>query len=221
MIPQFYQNLEQQQYHSNSAKMSSQEESQQTLPQRISPLTIDELKPFPLPKQLNSLPNKTFDQFIENKELIKSYLQDLETFKLKLKQINENIDLIINETLTSKIKNDLIPKYQNLIIKINNQIKTINQLYNEFLNYETIQYQLISSNFNQDILKLKFKKLIEQNNQDSLLIIKNFNKLQSANDNNIDEFNEMLSNFRESRKLYHFRKEKLNRWNEERVSGFI
>ena len=96
--------------------------------------------------------------------------------------------------------------------------KSINIIYQEFLNLETYQYQLLSNNFNQDILKLKFKKLLEKTNQDSLNIVKNYHEKGESTD---DDFNNMIENFKESRKLYHSRKEKLYRWEEERVSGFV
>ncbi|KAI5960429.1 uncharacterized protein KGF55_004721 [Candida pseudojiufengensis] len=201
--------------------MTSNGNLEEKLPQRITPLTIEELKLFPLPKQLNSLPNKSFEQFIENRDLIIDYMQGLETYQQKVNEIRQNLEFIVDNILLQKVKIESIPKYQKLIHKINNQIKTLNQLYNEFLNLETIQYQLISSNFNLETLKIKFKKLIEQNNQQSLEIVKEYNKNKGHNENDNDELNEMLINFRTSRKQYHFRKEKLNRWEEERVSGFI
>lgn len=80
---------------------------------------------------------------------------------------------------------------------------------------------LSSSNFNQDNLKAKFKKLIEENNQESLDIVKNFNDRSHGSEISDESFGTMIENFKNSRKLYHFRKEKLNRWEEERVSGFL
>lgn len=184
------------------------------LPQTVQTPTVEELKPFPLPKQLDSLPKKTFDEFVNDKVLIQGYIHQLETYKLELNELQERAAQI-SLLLQSEIKNILIPQYQEVSNNINQRIKTLTQLHNEFLNLETIQYQTMSSTFNEELLKHKFKKLIEKNNEESRDLVKNFNSSEFTE----DQLADTLEQFKQSRKTYHFRKEKLNRWEEQRVSG--
>lgn len=183
----------------------------------VQPLTLQQLQPFPLPSQLNSLPPAIVQQFSELYELIRGYVKGLATYKkfeLELvTRINEQIDRL-NEILK------LLENYRNVGDTIVEQINKINTLFNEFVSLETYQYQLLSSNFSQDFLKKKFVKLVEANNQESNQIITQF-KSSGTGDLDNEEFRKFLADFKASRKTYHLRKEKLNRWNEERVSGFI
>ncbi|KAK6465392.1 hypothetical protein DFJ63DRAFT_310488 [Scheffersomyces coipomensis] len=189
----------------------------------IEPFKIDQLQPFPLPKSLEGLPNANFEQFINNEELIKGYIKDLETYKTHQDTIVDRLSQL-QGVIKQEILDQLLTQYINQIQIIKNQLKSIHQIYQDFLNLETYQYQLLSSNFNQDyLIKNKFTKLIESNKEDSMQIIKKFGSKNTGDDSNIDEgeFNELIGKFKQSRQLYHLRKEKLNRFNEERVSGFI
>ncbi|KAI3405657.2 hypothetical protein KGF56_001675 [Candida oxycetoniae] len=187
------------------------------LPQLIDLLKLETLEPFPLPNKLSSLPNSQFSEFTENRQLITGYISQLNNYKTKLDEIKTTLAEISQAILKTQIRDYLIPRYQELILHITEQISKLTQLYNEFLNLETIQYQLLSSTFNLDTLKLKFKKMIEKNDSESIDIARGFDGGGSDDANMV----KMLSEFRKSRKLYHFRKEKLNRWQEERVGGFM
>lgn len=183
----------------------------------IQPLTLRDLQPFPLPKQLNSLPPAIVQQFSELYELIIGYIKGLENYKkFELTLVNRMNEQI--STLNEIMK--LFENYQNVSTTIVEQINKISTLFNEFVNLETYQYQLLSSNFNQELLKKKFIKLAEENNHESNQLVNDFRSTASG-DQDTEEFSKFLKDFKASRKSYHLRKEKLNRWNEERVSGFI
>lgn len=176
-------------------------------------LTINELQPIPLPKAIESLPSKNVQEFLNNNELLGGYIKTLKGYQEKRAQIVSKLQLIgaVHETICQLIKD-----YVALSQKMVDQIKAIQQMYQEFTNLEVIQYQLLSSNFNQDFLiKNKFSKLIDANHEQSVDIVRKMKQTSET------EFNNSLAQFRASRKTYHLRKEKLNRWNEERVSGFI
>ncbi|CAI5758663.1 unnamed protein product [Candida verbasci] len=183
------------------------------IPDLLSNLT--DVSAFPLHKQLELLPTNDFKEFIENPELIESYIHQLTKYKEKVEKVQSTLStlkIILNE----EIHQNLITKYQQLTKKINSQISTIRQIYQEFQNLETVQYQLFSSNFNQDFLKYKMKKLIEKTNIESNEFGKKLSKATNEN-----EFNNIINQYKDTRAKYHFRQEKLNRWEEERVSGFI
>ncbi|CAX42857.1 conserved hypothetical protein [Candida dubliniensis CD36] len=189
----------------------------QKIPEPIKFVSIEDLNAFPLPKTLESLPPSVFQQFLDSKDLLQGYLKQLKAYQEKQQEIIDQLDDLDN-ILGNVIHKQLIKDYTALVDKINQQIKSINIIYQEFLNLETYQYQLLSNNFNQDILKLKFKKLLEKTNQESLNIVKDYHETAESTE---DDLNNMFENFKESRKLYHSRKEKLYRWEEERVSGFV
>lgn len=183
------------------------------------PLTIETLNPFPLPKNLENLPPSTLNEFIQLYDLVSGYIKSLESFTVYqnslLDQLNQQISKL-NEII------EIFKEYEKTSELINKQIITINTTFNEFVNLETYQYQLLSSNFNQDFLKKKFIRVIEENNEHSNELISDF-KSKSSNGKSIndEEFHDFILRLRNDRKTYHLRKEKLNRWNEERVSGFI
>ena len=183
----------------------------------INKLSINELKSLPLPKNLELLPNRSFEEFVNDKELVQGYVKQLDTYKKEQEELLKQLSTI-DHLLPNEIS-QLIKNYKEVTNKILQQIQSIQIIYQEFLNLETYQYQMLSSNYNQQTLKNKFKLLIEQNNQESFQLIKQLDT--SKPELNESEFAQFIDAFRSSRKEYHYRKEKLNRWNEERVSGFL
>lgn len=180
----------------------------------LQPLTIGQLQAFPLPKYLDSLPQKTLNEFSQLYDLIKGYIKGLEGYKIynntvisklddQVAQLNQIIVLLESYSATSK--------------QIDENIKVVNQLYNEFINLETIQYQLLSSNFDVGFLKQKYAGLVRENDQKLLELVKGF----SGKTADEDETALFLRQFRAERKKFHVRREKLHRWNEERVGGFV
>ncbi|KAK6459281.1 uncharacterized protein RJT20DRAFT_132421 [Scheffersomyces xylosifermentans] len=188
---------------------------------QIEPLTFNELRAFPLPKYLESLPNVNLQEFLGDENLIRGYVKELQTYKDHQAKILAQLKQS-EAVLEDKILNDLIKKYAQIVEKITQQMNRITSLYQEFRNLEMYQYQLLSSNFNRDFLiKNKFGHLIEKNNQESIQLVKDFHSKVADESELEPRLNELITNFRKSRQQYHLRKEKLNRWNEERVSGSV
>lgn len=184
--------------------------------EQIQPLTINQLDPFPLPKYLDSLPVPIIHEFVEQHELVQGFIKQLPEYQ----KFNNSIIEVLNWQI-SKLNeiSDILKVYDDTGKHIQEQVAELKAVYNEFINLETFQYQLLSSNFNQEFLKRKYNKIIQENDKQSKETVKQFNPKGSENFD--DEFNDLIKEFRSSRKSYHMRKEKLNRWNEERVSGFI
>lgn len=184
--------------------------------EQIEPLTLKTLEPFPLPKYLDSLPVSIIEQFTQLHSLVLGYIKQLPAYD----KSNETILETLNWQITKLNEISRILKTYNATgTVIKEKIAKLNSLYSEFINLETYQYQLLSSNFNQEFLKNKFHKVIVENDQESKELVKKFKGSSSNDFENL--LNNLIKDFRSSRKTYHLRKEKLNRWNEERVSGFI
>lgn len=184
--------------------------------EQIQPLTLKTLEAFPLPKYLDSLPVSIIEQFIQLHSLILGYIKQLPAYQ----KWNETIIETLNWQITNLNEiSSILKTYNGTGTLIKEKMAKLNSLYSEFINLETYQYQLLSSNFNQEFLKNKFHKVIVENDQESKKLVKEFKGSSSDDFENL--FNNLIKDFRSSRKTYHLRKEKLNRWNEERVSGFI
>lgn len=178
----------------------------QTMNDSIAPLSI-QLKE--LPKTVELLPSNIIEQLVTSHDLLKGMIKQLPEYSAHTTTIHGRLEEQISR-LNGVI--DMFNEYQQTSIDIGELIMNITKVYEEFSSLELIQYKLLSSNFNQSLLKSKYKKLIELNDQESR------SKLSTLDSGNIEL---SLNSFRSSRKLYHLRKEKLNRWNEDRVSGFI
>lgn len=174
------------------------------------PLNIELLRPFPLPRTLEALPAHILQELSSHYELVKGYTKLLQTYQDLETQLRSTVQTQIS-TLNKIIV--LLDDYNENSAAISANIKKMELLYKEFMNYETYQYQLMSSNFNQNVLKLKYSKLVSASDAASLEVIKSHQ--------NSDNFSSLLQQFRQSRKEYHLLKEKLNRWDEERISGLI
>ncbi|GEQ69706.1 hypothetical protein JCM33374_g3380 [Metschnikowia sp. JCM 33374] len=174
-------------------------------------LTIEKLNPFPLDKALQSLPERFRDEFSSSYDLVKGYTKSL----VQYRALEDQARLSINESITTINKiSALLDEYEKNSATIAQQAAKTDLLYKEFITLETLQYQLISSNYNSGFLKTKFSKLTEASDRQSTGIIGEYRK-------NGGDMSEFLLKFKDSRKTYHGRREKLNRWSEDRVSGFI
>lgn len=162
-----------------------------------------------LPKSLEVLPGNVIDQLITSHELLKGMIKLLPEYTSHTALILDKLNSQISK-INSII--NLFNDYNQTSFYIEELISDITKVYEEFSSLELIQYKLLSSNFNQSLLKSKYKKLVGMNDEESRSYIK---AIDSSN------LELSLDKFRKSRKLYHLRQEKLNRWNEDRVSGFI
>ncbi|CAH6722583.1 hypothetical protein CLIB1444_10S01728 [[Candida] jaroonii] len=172
----------------------------------IQPLII---KLSQLPHDLAVLPDHIITKLYEDIELLTSFVKSLPEYE----QFNDKVIGKLNDQI-SKLNDILVifEKYQSVSKEIEDKTNKLNLIHREFLDLETIQYKLLSSNFNQDYQKLKFQKLINKSHENSLKLVESIN---------YNEFDSFLKSFKSSRKVYHLRMEKMNRWNEERITGFV
>lgn len=184
----------------------------QTTPQMSAtpPITVRDLNPFPLPKSLASLPDSVVQDFARLYELVKGFTQSLESYKTQeadvLKSLDEAIELI-NE-ITEKLQEQRSMREEIIAL-----VTRLDDLYKDFLSLETYQYRLLGNNFNRNVLRTRFEKVMRQQDDHALDLISDYRR----SDGNMSEF---LGEFRSSRKAYHMTREKLWRWDEERISGF-
>lgn len=174
--------------------------------------TIDTLTPFPLPKQLENLPPQLLADFSLLYELVRGFTLLLPQYAEAESKVVEAINVqvgVINEIIV------LLEDYDSQSKQIAHLLKMMDELYREFLNLETYQFQLLTSNFNQNFLRLKLTKLATESDNEAAQLIRNHKNANEA------DLTTLLQQFKEKRKHYHVRKEKLNRWEEDRVSGFI
>lgn len=179
----------------------------------ILPISIELLSAFPLPRTLEALPPQILRDFAAQYDLVKGYVKLLpqyQDFESELHNVVQSQIKTLNDVII------LLDQYNENSAAITENLRKMDELYKEFLNYETYQYQLMSSNFNQNFLKLKFAKLVSASDAESIDTVKLFKA--GLDDKNMTVF---LQLFRQKRKLYHLLKEKLNRWDEERISGLI
>lgn len=178
----------------------------------LQPVELASLRPFPLPKLLKNLPAQFLADFSRLYELVQGFVEELPKYRETQAQIvdvaNQQIELV-NEIV------QILEEYEAKSAHISRQLKTMEELYREFLNLETYQYQLLSSNFNQNFLRTKFGRLAEASDKESMLLVRNKKSMAEL------DLTSFLLEFKQKRKEYHLRKEKLNRWEEDRVSGFI
>ncbi|ODV81051.1 uncharacterized protein CANTADRAFT_88951 [Suhomyces tanzawaensis NRRL Y-17324] len=165
---------------------------------------------FPLPKSIDILPRANVEEFINDPDLVRGYVKTLATYQDERQRVVAVLEQV--ETKHDEIS-ELIRDYKQLSERIVNQIKTIQTMYQEFTNLEIDQYRLLSNNFNQEFLITnKLQGMLDTSHAESLAVAKRIQELGDF---------EMLAEFRDARKKYHLRKEKLNRWGEERVSGVV
>ena len=186
------------------------------LQNEIESLTIERLKPFPLPRQLVALPQTALEEFCSLYELVQGYIKGLPAARTFNSEIEEKLDWQIR-SLNEVI--ELLDDYKSTGEIIRKKIAQLLALYEEFVNLETSQYQLLTTNFDREVLTGKFKKTVADKEKASEE--KQAKVALAAFGGDEKHFTESLKEFRASRKDYHLLKEKMNRWNEERVSGFI
>lgn len=173
-------------------------------------LPMLELNPLPVPKQLESLPRKFADEFLSSYEIIQGFVKSTSSYATAQQEALQLIDATI-AVINSII--ELLAQYEENTELIKGNAKRIDSLYKRFLDLETVQYQLLSANYDQNFLRLKLEKAANKIGVDSRSIAQ-----ERKSDDDLQTF---LTRFKSTRKQYHSRREKLNRWNEERISGFF
>lgn len=160
---------------------------------------------------LRNLPDEYQMNFCKDHNLLLGYVTSApiyEDFRAGL--------LSLLGALEPKIKHLLvmITEYLNISTRIQSQIILLDQIFKEFITLETYQFQLLASNFNQNVLRQKLRSNTETE-------ASNITVSACQNDSSMPTFLGSLHRFKASRKSHHLRQEKLHRWTDERVSGFV
>lgn len=160
-------------------------------------------------RDLVSLPKEYQKEFASLAQLIKGYVTSHETYR----EFTRRILLIIASIMRSMREiREMVNSYRAVSAVINKNINLLESLFKEYISFETIQYQLMSSNFNANALRLKMKKYVEAEAS------REPPTTGSLDLQNIP-MNICLKDFINRRKNHHLKCEKLHRWAEERVSG--
>lgn len=157
-------------------------------------------------EDIQLLPAANLQKLIDDPRLISGYIKQSQQFIQYVESIAATLDEDSSKLLQVQT---LIDKYQAISQTITRQLTQILQIYQEFINLQAIQYKLLLI-FNQDYLMKKFERQLEDRAQ----------KSHESIDYDDAELT-YIARFRQERKQYHLQKEKLNRWKEERVTGFI
>ncbi|KAG7195300.1 uncharacterized protein KQ657_003826 [Scheffersomyces spartinae] len=170
------------------------------------------LKPFPLPKYIDLLPVGVIQEFSLLYELVKGYIELLLTFTVYKQELAERL-----QEQTERINKiiDLVGRYDDLSNHIEEQLREVRRLFDEFNSLEVVQYQLLLANFNLNFIKRKYEQMVEESDTQSRECILKYR------DHTIGEeqLGYFVKEFRAKRLEYHSRKLKLERWNEDRISG--
>lgn len=181
----------------------------------IQPLSLEQLRPFPLPKELANLPANLIDQLSSLHDLAKGFVLSLETYNTYEQEVfdavNKNI-ATVNDIIA------LLEEYRTRSDRIAGLIRQLEQLYKEFLALETRQFQLLSANFNTNVLRAKLEKLTKECDANSSALARSYLQTNVSLSNDLLLF---LHDFKDARKEYHIKREKLYRWDEERVAGLL
>lgn len=166
---------------------------------------------FPISDDLRNLPDEYQTNFCKEHSLLLGYVTSApfyEDFRAGLLSLLSALEPKIQQLLM------MIREYLSISTRIHNQIILLDQIYKEFIALETYQFQLLASNFNQNVLKQKLKSNTETEASSTTVSI-------CQNDSSASTLLDSLHRFKASRKSHHLRQEKLHRWTDERVSGFV
>lgn len=166
----------------------------------------------PLSLDIRNLPDEYQEYLLNNNDLLVGYIATLHRYNEV-----ENSLLASLENLTQRIQQIIlmIYDYKSVTDRIQTQVHLLDNAFKEFLSLETYQYQLLASNYNHGRLKQKLKSNIED--YKTRLATPSVEPVNDA----ANGISHALNNFKNNRKLHHLTQEKLYRWMEERVSGFV
>ncbi|KAM3122456.1 hypothetical protein ACQ2H7_004368 [Candidozyma auris] len=161
-------------------------------------------------KQITNLTPEYKRYFLGSYDLIRGYALLSSDYRKLEEQLISLLDSFC-ETLMGTIH--LLTDYNYYSTEIRNNINVLEKLYKNFIELQTHQFQLLSSNFNQSFLRSRIKKLIDQDDEATLDWYRTQKKKEPVTG--------ILEEFKAMRKTHHLRSEKLYRWQEERPSSFL
>ncbi|PVH22592.1 hypothetical protein CXQ85_005164 [Candidozyma haemuli] len=165
-----------------------------------------------IPQEIKSLPEEYQSRIISSQNLLKGYVTSFSEYQEVEKVVACDLEGLIS-TLNDII--GMISSYKIVFQDIKRRLLLMNDLYKEFISLETYQYQLLSSSFHQSYLRLKFKESLDELQASTMSTCRQGASIPT------NKVNSFLDEFTTSRRKYHLKQEKYNRWTEERVSGFV
>ncbi|ODV95684.1 hypothetical protein PACTADRAFT_34238 [Pachysolen tannophilus NRRL Y-2460] len=183
--------------------------------EKLLELNILEINQSTIPNYLNSLPLTTLKELTLNHELLLNFLIDLNYEQLSsfhkdvITQVEKNLNCLAQ--LREKLVKVIIPKdtlilqeFDKLNLKFKNQWSVEElKMYNYLNNYSL--ENLIN------LLNIKIKEINNTCNELYVNILQKYQPGEFIKDNDLSKF---VSDYRQSRKVYHLRKENLYRYNE-------
>lgn len=166
----------------------------------------------PISLDIKNLPDEYQEYLFRNDDLLVGYILSLHRYSELENSLLESL-----EHLTQMIQQIqvMFHDYRSVTDRIQDQVHLLDNAFKEFLSLETYQYQLLASNYHQGSLKQRLKSNIEEYKTRSAGI-----SMEFVNDS-ANSISHVLNNFKNNRKVHHLTQEKLYRWMEERVSGFV
>lgn len=116
-------------------------------------------------KQITNLTPEYKRYFLGLYDLIRGYALLSSDYRKLEEQLISLLDSFC-ETLIGTIH--LLTDYNYYSTEIRNHINVLEKLYKNFVELQTHQFQLLSSNFNQSFMRLRIKKLIDQDDEATL-----------------------------------------------------
>lgn len=184
---------------------------------QVEPLSATDLGGLLTPN-VADLPDAQVAELLDDTDTLMGLVQSGAHYVDAVNTIDESL---ANSTHNYEAARKLIDEYHTVTAQIKQQVGMIESQHRDFLALQMAQHQLLLTFSPEFALKAKFKKLVEQSDTESQDIATRCEGLSADGVDDDPELALTLAKFRESRKQYHLRQEKLNRWNEERVSGLV
>lgn len=188
-----------------------------TQKKQVVPLSATDLGDLLTPN-VSDLPDAQVAELSKDDLILRGLAQSGAHYVAAVNMIDESL---VNSIQDYEASRKLIDEYRIITTKIKEQVGQIEAQHRDFLALQVAQHQLLLTFSPEFALKAKFKKFVEQSDVESQEVASRC-KTSSADGTDDDSILVLtLSEFRHSRKRFHLRQEKLNRWNEERVSGLV
>ncbi|AOA63130.1 Hypothetical protein PP7435_CHR2-1122 [Komagataella phaffii CBS 7435] len=159
-----------------------------------------------LDPSISSVPLSKLKELLDNQKLLKSYLLD------SLQEFNQEIIHTLDENIRSL--QNLLQQYEDNskdIDQLNKSLDELNVLFRRWKQTEIEMYTILQR-YQPNSLSKKLFELLEQSHLESQQLV---SKLEgSVQESDLQSF---IREYRAKRKLYHLRKEKYHRCQEERV----
>lgn len=189
---------------------------------RAEPLSTELLKALPLPRHLEVLPPKLLEEFASLPDLLRGYIKSLRAYQETQKTVSE-IRAYQQKAFDNILR--ILDEYESTGNSIRQKLAELEVLYLQFLSLQTTQYQLLAANFSRELLQRKYSAVMHQTDAESRSLAHDLSLTTSVPLDSLTLGDGLLAarmaQFTAKRAVYHKRREKLLRWDEDRVTGFI